>query len=93
MNTPSALSTEEVLQRGRLIYDEKVRPELTEDDRGKFVEIDILTGDWVMDKDDYIAGQMAKQRFGLEARRYVHRVGYQTPYTLGFPLSANREPI
>ena len=89
----TAIPYEEVARRGREIYDRDVRPQLTEADRGKFIEINIETGEWVMDKSDVVAGRMSDERFGTNVRRFVHKVGYRTPYALGYPMSANTEPI
>ena len=40
---------------GGIIYERQVRPVLHPEDNGRFVAIDIETGDYEMDEDDYAA--------------------------------------
>jgi hypothetical protein len=48
-------SKEEFARRGQETYDRDIRPHLKADDEGKFVAIDIETGTYAIDKDDYTA--------------------------------------
>src|SRR4051794_10540488 len=43
---------EELARRGREIYERDVKPRLEKADEGKFVLIDIESGDWEMDSDE-----------------------------------------
>ncbi|MDP6042742.1 MAG: hypothetical protein QGG64_29605, partial [Candidatus Latescibacteria bacterium] len=47
----------EFAQRGQTLYERKVRPHVTDNDKGKFVAIDIDTGSFEIDLDDYAATQ------------------------------------
>lgn len=87
------LSGSEIIERGREIYYAQVRPNLSETDRGKFVEINVDTGEWVIEDDDAVASLRAREKFGSAASRYVHRAGYRVPYTLGYALVAVEELI
>ena len=46
-------SPEETARLGAEIFDRDVRPALRPEDDGQFVAIDIATGDYELDKDDY----------------------------------------
>lgn len=48
-------SKEEFAQRGDEIYDRDIQPHVTQADEGKFVVIDIETGDYEMDRDEVVA--------------------------------------
>jgi hypothetical protein len=75
-------SAEEVADRGESIYEELIRNELTDGDRGKFLVIDIETGEYVIDKDDLSATRRALAR-RPDAVLYGLRIGYPTAYRLG----------
>ena len=56
MVAPMAKYTgEEFARRGQEIYDRKVKPGLRPEDDGKFVAIDIESGDYEIDRDDFQA--------------------------------------
>lgn len=48
-------SKEEFARRGRAIYERDIRPHIKSADEGKFMTIDIKTGAYGMDRDDYTA--------------------------------------
>jgi hypothetical protein len=48
-------SKEDVARRGRAIYARDFRPHIKPADEGKFMTIDIETGAYGMDRDDYTA--------------------------------------
>ncbi len=53
---------EELARLGAQAFDRHVRPTLRPEDDGKFVAIDIVTGDHEMDKDDYAAVMRLRAR-------------------------------
>ncbi len=73
-------SSEEIQQRAEEIYRREIRPKLTPQDKGKFLVVDVESGDYEMDEADLTAAEILKARrpngifFGL-------RVSY-TSYTL-----------
>lgn len=72
---------EDAAATGRAIYDEKIKPLMKLEDKGKMVVIDVKSGDWEMDYDD------AAALFRLWDRRpdmftWGKRVGYRTPYVM-----------
>lgn len=80
---------DEIVRRGQEIYDEKLRPQLETDNRGKYLIINVDTGEYEMDVDDLAASQRARARFG-GARLFTMRIGYPAAYRLGATLS--RQP-
>lgn len=67
---------------GQEAFDRHVRPRLTPADDGKFVAVDIETGDFELDPDDHAAsGRLLARRPG--ARGCLLRVGEATAYRLG----------
>lgn len=75
-------SPNEVESRGESIYEMQIRPIVEAGNRGKFVVIDIESGDYELDADDLIATKrlLAKQPAAVV---YGVRVGHRAAYTLG----------
>lgn len=61
--------------RGEKIYRERIHPTLTESDIGKFVHIDLNSGDYEIDTDD-ISGELKLRARKPGSRYYGLRVGY-----------------
>ena len=76
------LSDAEICARGETIYRERIRPTLTDSDIGKFVIIDINSGDYEIDDDD-ITGDLLLTQRRPDAFCYGRRVGYTAAYFLG----------
>ncbi|MBM3333828.1 hypothetical protein FJY63_04125 [Candidatus Sumerlaeota bacterium] len=76
-------------ERGQSIYQEKVKPYVTDRDEGKFVAIDIETGDYEMDSDDYGATERLLQRQPT-AQIWLVRIGDGTTYRIGGYQSGKR---
>ena len=74
-------SPEETGRLGKEIYDRQIRPKLLPEDDGKFVVLDIGTGDYEVDSSDHAAAmKMQARRPGGEL--WVERVGQSTAYKL-----------
>lgn len=75
-------SPEEVAQLGNQIYHRDIRDKVMPQHKGKFLVLDIESGDYEMDEDDLSAEEILRARrpdgvfFGL-------RIGYTSAYTLG----------
>ena len=78
--TPDLLAEEARL--GQQAFDRHVRPRLTSEDDGKFVAVDIDTGEYEIDADDYAASERLLVR-RPDARGWLLRVGEATTYRLG----------
>ena len=75
-------SPTEFAKRGRTFYDQKVHPHVTEADEGKFVAIDIETGVYEIDSDDYTATERLLRRQPT-TQIWLGRVGQRTAYRIG----------
>ncbi len=72
---------DEKARLGAEVYDRRVRPTLQPGDDYKFVAIDVETGDYEIDKDDYTAVTRLQERHP-EADVWLERVGQPTAYKL-----------
>lgn len=72
----------EVAARGEAIYAERIRSLLPPDAHGKFVVIDIETGDFEIADDDMTATKRMLERSPGE-NLYGLRVGYRAAYRMG----------
>ena len=76
------LSGDEVVKRGRELYDREIRPKVEAENKGKFLVINVETGEYEMDADDVAAAKRARSRFP-NAPLFSMRVGYPGAYRLG----------
>jgi hypothetical protein len=65
---------EELFRLALEIYDRRVRPALRPEDDGKFIAIDVVSGDYEIDEDDYAAVMRLKSRRPL-ADGWLGQVG------------------
>jgi hypothetical protein len=72
---------EELARLGAEAFDRYVRPTLRPEDDGKFVAIDVVTGDHEIDQDDYAAVMRLRAR-RPSADVWLARVGHPTAYKL-----------
>ncbi|MBA2447956.1 MAG: hypothetical protein H0V51_08025 [Chloroflexi bacterium] len=75
-------SKEEFAERGQTIYERDIRPRLPASDEGKFVAIDIETGAYELDADDYAATERLLVRHP-DAQIWLCRAGHRAAYRLG----------
>ena len=73
---------EEVGRRGEEIYHQQIRPRVEAGNRGKFLVLDIKTGDYEIDAEDVVATQRLLAR-KPHAVLYGLRIGHPTAYRLG----------
>ena len=79
-------SKKEFARRGDALYHSKVRPNLTDEDDGKFVALDIDTGEYEIHASELTSGDRLRKRLP-EAQiwmvrvgsRYLHRFGGKRP--------------
>jgi hypothetical protein len=72
---------DEFSRRGQEIYDRDVRPVLGPEDDGKFVAIDIDSGGYEIDRDDYTATERLVTRHP-QAQIWLARVGQPAAYRI-----------
>jgi hypothetical protein len=73
---------DEVAALGGEIFDRQVRPNLRPEDDGKFVAIDVETGDYEVDEDDYAVIARLRSRKPA-ADVWLMRAGYPAAYRIG----------
>ena len=73
---------DELGRLGDAIYDQQIRPKLRPEDKGKFVAIDVDTGEYEMDEDEYNAVMRLLERMPA-ADSWLIRVGYPTTCRIG----------
>jgi hypothetical protein len=75
------LSPEELARRGSEAFATQVGPALSPQDAGKYVAIDVDSGDFELDTDDYAAVARLRQR-RPHAQIWLERVGQPTAYLM-----------
>ena len=75
-----------VESQGEALYEENIRSRVEATERGKFVVIDVNSGDYEIDPDDAVATArlMAKRPSAIT---YAVRVGYPAAYRMGTRFS------
>lgn len=81
MSHPS-YTTEEIGKRGQLLYDQKIRDKVEAGNRGKFLVVDITTGEYEIGDTDLAASDRAIDK-NPDAVLYGVRIGYPAAYRLG----------
>lgn len=74
---------EEIVARGKVLYEQRLRQQLEPDNRGKILVINIDTGDYEMDSDRLVASDRAVKRFP-GAPLYAMKIGFPTLGRIGF---------
>ncbi len=74
-------SPEDLARLGAEVFDRRVRPVLRPEDDGKFVAVDIGTGDHELDEDDYSAVTRLRTR-RPSAEVWLGRVGQPAAYRM-----------
>jgi hypothetical protein len=80
----------EVEARGEQIYEQRIRRNVEAGNTGKFVVIDIETGQYEIDDDDLAATKRALAK-RPDAVLYGVRIGFPSAYTLGGHVAGERE--
>ncbi len=86
---PSTLSKEEIVERGRELYERDIAPKISEGERGRFLVVDVLTGDYAIAETDIAAANQVKAR-APNAVLYYMRIGSPAAYRLGGSLRLKR---
>ncbi len=75
-------TSQEIASRGEAIYAQQIREKLDPQHKGKFLVIDIETGEYEINADDLIA---TKQLLAKHPNTVIYglRIGYPTAYRIG----------
>ena len=82
-------SASQVAARGREIYENRLRDLLEPQNTGKFLVIDVETGEYEMDEDD-LAASMRAYRKRPDGIRYGMRIGYPSAGSIGTSQQATK---
>ena len=82
LTTKPKRTLDELASLGQEIFDRHVRPSLRPVDDGKFVAIDVESGAYEIDEDDYTAVMRLRSRQPT-ADIWLLQAGYPTTYRMG----------
>jgi hypothetical protein len=71
------------------LFEERIRSSLRPEDHGKFLAIDVDTGDFALDRSDYQATETLSQR-RPGASMWLMRVGYPAAHRIGGSWGTDR---
>jgi hypothetical protein len=91
MTTQRRYPKEEFGRRGDVIYEQKIRPHLKPRDKGKYVAIDIETGEYEISKNALTACHRLRARIP-DAQIYGVKVGYPAVHIFGGGLPQLETP-
>ena len=74
--TESRYTDEELARLGDEIYERYVTPHLKEEDKGKFVLIDVVSGDYEIDTKELAASDRLRAR-RPDAEVWIRRIGFR----------------
>jgi hypothetical protein len=77
---------DEVCDRGEKIYEEQIKHLVEPREKGKFIVIDIESGDYEVDDEELEAFDRLKERLP-NAVTFMGRVGYKAAYHIGSGLA------
>ena len=82
MSAESRRTPTELARLGAEVLDRRVQPTLGPDDVGKFVAVDVGTGDYEIDEDDFAAVSRLRA-YRPAADVWLGRVGQPAAYRIG----------
>lgn len=77
-----SLAPDEIVRRGQDAYERTIRDQVEPLHSGKFLVINVLTGEYELDVDDAQASRRARERFN-GAPMFTMRIGHSAAYRLG----------
>jgi len=83
-------SKEEFAQRGMDIYEQHIRPQVEEGNKGRIVAIDIETGEYSLGENILLASQALFER-NDDAQLWVVRVGHRAVHHIGGRSSTEKQ--
>lgn len=84
--TQAQLTPDEVVARGKALYEQNIRAQVEEGNVGRLLMVDVTTGNWVLGEDRIEMARRLRAR-NPQAQNYGMRVGYPTAEKIGaWPL-------
>lgn len=84
------LSADEVVERGKALYEQGIRTQVEEGNVGRLLLVDVTTGNWVLGEDRIEMARRLRAQ-NPEAQNYGMRVGYATAGAIGATLRPLRK--
>ncbi|HTE20384.1 MAG TPA: hypothetical protein VK689_18625 [Armatimonadota bacterium] len=75
-------SGEEIVRRGHVLYEQEIRHRVETENCGKYLIINVATGDYEMDADHLAASDRAAGKYP-NAPLFAMRIGYRTLGRIG----------
>lgn len=86
------LTSDEVVERGKAIYEQEIRALVEADNIGKLMLVDVTTGHWEIGE-DRIASARKLRALNPDAVMYGLRIGYPAAEKMGsWPRTARKQP-
>jgi hypothetical protein len=76
------ISAQEVAQRGRKLYEERIRSQLEPEHDGRFLVVDVDSGEYAVADDELEAFARARER-APEGLLFLIRVGHRAAHRIG----------
>lgn len=92
--TEAQLTPDEVVERGKALYEQNIRAQVEEGNVGRLLMVDVTTGNWVLGEDRIEMVRRLRAR-NPQAQNYGMRVGYAAATAIGTslrPLSEASQP-
>lgn len=80
--TGTEWTKEEVVRRGQALYEQTIREKVEEPNRGKFLVLDVETGEYEIDADELAALDRAAAK-RPDPFLYLIRIGYPAAHRIG----------
>lgn len=77
------LTKEEIVRRGRDIYERDIRAKLEPEHDGEFLVVDVTTGSYEVGESDVAVSDLALLQKNPDAVLYLMRVGRRAAYRIG----------
>lgn len=78
----SRLTSDEIVRRGQLLYEQQIRAAVEADNRGKYLVLNVETGEYEMDNSELAAWRRAEAK-APDGAFFLLRVGFPAAYRLG----------
>lgn len=86
------LTPDEVVERGKAVYEQQIRAQVEKDNIGKLMLIDVTTGHWEIGEDRIISARKLRA-LNPDAVMYGMRIGYPAAEKMGYwPRIARKQP-
>ena len=86
-----AVDIEDIARRGQQYYDQHLRAKLEPEQNGKFLVLDVDTGNYEMDESEVAASERARARHP-QSLFYILRIGYRAAHSIGGRLAPRETP-